>query len=166
MKQLIERKNRWMASHITEAEFPTPLSEKGLALYQAAQKSLTFEPHQALDSESSNSLTIYPVDCHPLTIRYSLVLANRWQNESDKEALIEYLTQIMFEEDSPAQLFVGFFKGKPAACGMLFHDTEHGTLICDVAALPVPNQSALIREMQHSLAAKAADQPLYCEQMD
>lgn len=166
MKQLIERKNRWMASHITDAEFPTPLSEKGLALYHAAQESLDFGPYQAPESESSLSLTIYPVDCHPLTIRYSLVLANRWQNESDKEALIEYLTQIMFEENSPAQLFVGFFKGKPAACGMVFHDDEHGSLICDVAALPLPNQSALISEMQQALAAKAVSQPLYCEQLN
>ena len=163
MKQLIERKNRWMASHITDAEFPTPLSEKGLALYHAAQESLDFGPYQATDSESSLSLTIYPVDCHPLTIRYSLVLANRWQNESDKEALIEYLTQIMIEEGSPAQLFVGFFKGKPAACGMIFSDPEHGSLICDVAALPLPNQAALMSEMQQALAERTASQPLYGE---
>ena len=163
MKQLIERKNRWMASHITDAEFPTPLSEKGLALYQAAQESLVFGPYQANENENSNSLTIYPVDCHPLTIRYSLVLANRWE-DADRDPLIEYLTQIMFEADSPAQLFVGFLKGKPAACGMVFNDAEHGSLICDVAALPLPNQAELIQEMQQALAAKVESQPLFCEQ--
>ncbi|KHT62166.1 hypothetical protein RJ45_18575 [Photobacterium gaetbulicola] len=165
MKQLIERKNRWMASHITEAEFPTPLSEQGLALYQDAQASLEFETCQTSDSPNTDSLTIYPVDCHPLTIRYALVLANRWQDESDKEAIIEYLTQIMFEDASPAQLFVGFLKGKPAACGMLFTDDEHGSLICDVAALPLPNQQQLVTEMQQALAAKASNLPLYCEQL-
>ncbi|WEM45822.1 hypothetical protein PTW35_22385 (plasmid) [Photobacterium sp. DA100] len=165
MKQLIERKNRWMASHITDAEFPTPLSEQGLALYLDAQASLEFGSCQTSDSSGYDSLTIYPVDCHPLTIRYSLVLANRWQDESDKEAIIEYLTQIMFEDDSPAQLYVGFFKGKPAACGMLFLDEEHGSLICDVAALPLPNQQQLMSEMQQALAAKASNQPLYCEQL-
>ncbi|MCQ1056898.1 hypothetical protein ACQKPX_11825 [Photobacterium sp. DNB23_23_1] len=165
MKQLIERKSRWMASHITDAEFPTPLSEKGLALYQDTQATVEFGPYQACDSSSSDSLSIYPVDCHPLTIRYALVLANRWQNNTDKEAVIEYLTQIMFEDNSPAQLYVGFFKGKPAACGMVFNDNEHGSLICDIAAIPLPNQQQLVAEMQQSLATKAINQPLYSEQL-
>ncbi|PSU36174.1 hypothetical protein [Photobacterium lutimaris] len=165
MEQLIERKSRWMASHITDAEFPTPLSEKGLALYQDTQAAVEFGLYPASDSSSADLLTIYPVDCHPLTIRYALVLANRWQNEADKEAVIEYLTQIMFEDDSPAQLFVGFFKGKPAACGMVFQDNEHGSLICDIAALPLANQQQLISEMQQALASKASNQPVYSEQI-
>ncbi|MGF1687908.1 hypothetical protein L4C36_14645 [Photobacterium japonica] len=152
MQQLINLKNTWMASHITDAEFPTPLSETGLALYQQNQPLLNANPVTEPLESPDGSLSIYPVDCHPLTIRYSLVLASKWeQSDDEKEALVEYLTQIMFEPDSPAQLFVGFFKGKPAACGMIYHDAEHGTLVADVHALPLPNQAALIKEMKLAL---------------
>ncbi|PSW20002.1 hypothetical protein C9I98_11035 [Photobacterium sanctipauli] len=153
MEQLIELKNKWMASHITDAEYPTPLSEKGLSLYQSYLQQLSHQPLPTLSAQTNN-LSLYPVDCHPLTIRYALVLASKWENESEKEALIEYLTQIMFEPSSPAQLFVGFFKGKPAACGMIYSDSVQGDLITDVHALPLPNQQALIDEMTAHLAER------------
>lgn len=154
IEQLINFKNAWMASHVTEAEFPTPLSERGLALYQSRQQPQSSQLISSIPDSSTNSLTIYPVDCHPLTIRYSLVLASKWQNEKEKEAVIEFLTQIMFEEGSAAQLFVGFFKGKPAACGMIFQSDNNLALISDVHALPLANQQNLISEMENSLLAK------------
>ncbi|WP_299013020.1 hypothetical protein [uncultured Photobacterium sp.] len=157
IEQLINLKNTWMASHITEAEFPTPLSEKGLALYQSQQQSC--ELVSSISGATSNSLSIYPVDCHPLTIRYSLVLASKWQNEEEeKEAVLEYLTQIMFEEGSPAQLYVGFFNGKPAACGMIFQSDSNIALISDVHALPLANQQELISEMENSLMTMIANE--------
>lgn len=158
MQQLIDLKNTWMASHITDAEFPTPESEVGLALYQRDQQTQRGEMVSEPLAEPDGSLSIYPVDCHPLTIRYALVLGSKWDaQDEEKDALIEYLTQIMFEDDSPAQLFVGFFKGKPAACGMIYQDAEHGALITDVHALPLPNQDALIAEMQAALLQRTAD---------
>ncbi|ELR65590.1 hypothetical protein C942_00673 [Photobacterium marinum] len=149
IEQLIKLKDTWMASHVTEAEFPTPLSQKGLALYQSQQQSS--ELISSVPDNSALSLSVYPVDCHPLTIRYSVVLSSKWESESDKEAMLEYLTQIMFEEDSPARLFVGFFKGKPAACGMIFQSEDDLTLITDVHALPLNNQQDLISEMEKQL---------------
>lgn len=161
MEALIAKKNHWMDSHITEAEFPTPESEQGLALYQAKQTSLTATSASHASYEPS-ALSIYPVDCHPLTIRYAVVYASQWDDQDEHSAIVEYLTQIMFEPDSPAQLFVGFFKGKPAACGMLYHDSELGTLVSDIAALPVPAQDALCQEMRDALIARAeADSPLF-----
>ncbi|MCW8329916.1 hypothetical protein MD588_13995 [Photobacterium sp. SDRW27] len=151
IEQLIELKKIWMASHITEAEFPTPLSKKGLALYQSSQQKQSTELISSTPDTALNSLTIYPVDCHPLTIRYSLILSSKWQNEQEKEAVIEYLTQIMFEAGSPAQLFVGFYKGKPVTCGMIFQPDNDVALISDVHALPLANQKELINEMESFL---------------
>ncbi|WP_428458551.1 hypothetical protein [Photobacterium makurazakiensis] len=153
MEQLIKLKNAWMASHITDAEYPTPLSEKGLALYQRYLQQLENQPLSTPSAVQTKNLTLYPVDCHPLTIRYALVLSSQWTDESEKEALIEYLTQIMLESSSPAQLFVGFYKGKPAACGMIFTSPD-GELITDVHALPFDNQKLLIEEMQSALAER------------
>ncbi|MGF1727324.1 hypothetical protein [Photobacterium nomapromontoriensis] len=163
MEQLIENKNRWMSSHVTDAEFPTPLSETGLALYQAYLTQLVTSPQSDIARTSTALLSIYPVDCHPLTIRYAIVLASKWPDDSDKEAIIEFLTQIMLEPNSPAQLFVGFFKGKPAACGMIYQDS-HGALVTDVHALPLANQQELMDEMRGSLIQRCeSNVPLFIE---
>ncbi|NAW86188.1 hypothetical protein [Photobacterium halotolerans] len=157
--QLLAQKNVWMASHITDAEFPTALSKQGLALYNTAQNALTLSPVRASDFDSpSDLLSVYPVDCHPLTIRFSLVHASQWQNE-ESDAVIEFLTQIMLEAHSPAQLFVGFYQGKPAACGMLFTDPDSptDTLISDICALPLPNHDELVTAMTRWLVQQASD---------
>lgn len=157
--QLLAQKNVWMASHITDAEFPTTLSKQGLALYQTAQNELTVKAVQASDSDApSDLLSVYPVDCHPLTIRFSLVHASQWQDE-ESEAVMEFLTQIMLETNSPAQLFVGFYQGKPAACGMLFTDPGNpkDTLVSDICALPLPNHDELVAAMTHWLIQQASD---------
>ncbi|EAR56853.1 hypothetical protein SKA34_05215 [Photobacterium sp. SKA34] len=157
-EKLITLKNAWMASHITDAEFPTPLSEKGLELYQLSQTALTTHSIDSSLSALDASLSFYPVDCHPLTIRYSLVRASQWENEQEKEAVIEYLTQIMFEPNAEATLYVGFFKGKPAACGMIYthaEDVEKYSLVSDVYALPLPNQQQLITDMENYLIHSA-----------
>ena len=154
IEQLIESKQDWMASHITEAEFPTPLSQAGLKLYQSYQRNLVPQLISSIPDSPTRSLAIYPVDCHPLTIRFSLVLASQWQDEGEREAVIEYLTQIMLEENSPAQLFVGFFNGKPAACGMIFQPDNDLALISDIHALALDNQQELINEMENYLLTK------------
>ncbi|MBP2700718.1 hypothetical protein [Photobacterium lucens] len=157
-EKLITLKNAWMASHITDAEFPTPLSEKGLNLYQLSQTELTAHVVDTPVTSSDPSLSFYPVDCHPLTIRYSLVRASQWQNDDEKEAIVEYLTQIMFEPDAEATLYVGLFKGKPAACGMIFNHSEEGEhhcLVSDIYALPLPNQDQLMEEIENYLVHTA-----------
>lgn len=158
IEQLIRSKSHWMASHITEAEFPTPQSQAGLAIYQDRQINEATPRVAEPDDTPSAQLSIYPVDCHPLTIRFALILASQWADEHEKEAVIEYLTQIMLEAQSPAQLYVGFYQGKPAAAGMLFKGSDalaELALISDVCALPGPNQQALIAEMTQYLIAQA-----------
>ncbi|MGF1690750.1 hypothetical protein [Photobacterium kagoshimensis] len=165
IEQLKESKNTWMASHVADAEYPTALSENGLALYQALHASSSTSQLVLPLTARTNNLSFYPVDCHPLTIRYAMTLANFWNDEKQREAVMEYLTQIMFEADSAASLFVGFFKGKPAACGMVFQDAEQA-LICDVHALPLPNQEDLIEEMTAYLTTQIApsNQSVHLEQ--
>lgn len=158
IEQITELKNSWMASHITDAEFPTPLSVKGLNLYQSRLEQLSTQLLSTIPSNSDSELTYYRVDCHPLTIRFSMVLASQWEDESEREAVFEYLTQIMFEDNSPAHLYVGFHKGKPAACGMIFRqETEQGlcTLVSDVMALPLSNKANLMQMMENHLLALA-----------
>lgn len=153
-EKLLTLKNTWMASHITDAEFPTPLSEKGLHLYQLADSELSTHIVDSISSPSELSLTFYPVDCHPLTIRYALVYSSYWQQEDQQQAIVEYLTQIMFEPDASAQLYVGFYNGKPAATGMLYLDNDMGEnacLVSDIHALPLPNQAQLKQEMEQYL---------------
>ncbi|WP_297478878.1 hypothetical protein [uncultured Photobacterium sp.] len=153
-EKLITLKNAWMASHITDAEFPTPLSEQGLHLYQLAHSELSTQIIDSIISPTESSLTFYPVDCHPLTIRYALVYSSYWQQEEQQQAIVEYLTQIMFEADEKAQLYVGFYNGKPAATGMIYTDINDGdkvALISDIHALPFPNQSQLTQDMEQYL---------------
>ncbi|PST94359.1 hypothetical protein C9I86_03140 [Photobacterium sp. NCIMB 13483] len=153
-EKLITLKNAWMASHITDAEFPTPLSEQGLHLYQLAHSELSTQIIDSITSPTESSLTFYPVDCHPLTIRYALVYSSYWQQEEQQQAIVEYLTQIMFEADENAQLYVGFYNGKPAATGMIYTDINDGdkvALVSDIHALPLPNQSQLTQDMEQYL---------------
>ncbi|CEO40922.1 hypothetical protein C0Z01_18155 [Photobacterium kishitanii] len=153
-EKLITLKNAWMASHVTDAEFPTPLSEKGLHLYQLAHSELSAEIIDSITSPNESSLTFYPVDCHPLTIRYALVYSSYWQQEKQQQAIVEYLTQIMFEADANAQLYVGFYNSKPAATGMIYtdiNDDEKVSLVSDIHALPLPNQTQLMQDMEQYL---------------
>ncbi|UXI03975.1 hypothetical protein [Photobacterium sp. TY1-4] len=161
IEQLINSKNQWMASHITEAEFPTPQSQEGLTIYQAQQATGSYQLMTDRDDTPLSLLSIYPVDCHPLTIRFSMIRASQWSDAHEQEAVIEYLTQIMLEADSPAQLFVGFYQGKPAATGMIFNGQEALSalaLISDVCARPGANHSALIAEMTRFLAHQIDEQ--------
>ncbi|WP_232577249.1 hypothetical protein [Photobacterium carnosum] len=153
-EKLITLKNAWMASHVTDAEFPTPLSELGLHLYQLAHSELSTQIIDSIISPSESSLTFYPVDCHPLTIRYALVYSSYWQQEDQQQAIVEYLTQIMFEADTKAQLYVGFYNGKPAATGMIYtdiNDDKKISLVSDIHALPLPNQTQLMQNIEQFL---------------
>ncbi|KJG10853.1 hypothetical protein C0W96_02850 [Photobacterium kishitanii] len=153
-EKLITLKNAWMASHVTDAEFPTPLSEKGLYLYQLAHSELSAKIIDSITSPTESSLTFYPVDCHPLTIRYALVYSSYWQQEKEQQAIVEYLTQIMFEVDANAQLYVGFYNSKPAATGMIYtdiNDDKKVSLVSDIHALPLPNQTQLMQDMEQYL---------------
>ncbi len=157
-EKLITLKNAWMASHITDAEFPTPLSEKGLHLYQLAHSELSTHIVDSMTYSSESSLTFYPVDCHPLTIRYALVYSSYWQQEDQQQAVIEYLTQIMFDADVNAQLYVGFYKGKPAATGMIYTDIiedKKASLVSDIHTLPLPNQTQMMHDMEQYLLSVA-----------
>lgn len=158
--QLITLKNAWMASHILDAEFPTPLSQQGLAIYKAAQAERNAtQIHNAPSHAQSDLLSFYPVDCHPLTIRYALVSASQWADQ-ESEAMVEFLTQIMLDNNSPARLYVGFYQGKPAACGMIFShpDCPDVTLISDVCAIPQANQEALTEAMTAWLIEQVSEQ--------
>ncbi|EHA1081469.1 hypothetical protein [Photobacterium damselae] len=166
IETLIERKNQWMASHVTDAEYPTPQSLQGLEIYNKYQSQLITSPIEACSDFESNLLSFYPVDCHPLTIRYSIVQAGHWEDDEAREMAIEFLTQIMLEENSPAQLYVGFYKGKPAACGMIYSEDDDIALITDVNAINIEIHQQLKDEMVNYLVSQASHRhtDLYLQQ--
>jgi hypothetical protein len=83
-----------------------------------------------------------------------LVYSSYWQQEDQQQAIVEYLTQIMFEAETNAQLYVGFYNGKPAATGMIYtdvNDDKKVSLVSDIHALPLPNQNQLMQDMEQYL---------------
>ncbi|KXF83173.1 hypothetical protein [Enterovibrio coralii] len=120
------KKQLWMASHIDDAQFPTPESQAGLAYYKEAESCPSVDTETV--SDSSDGFSFYVVDCHPLMVRYARTLAQKWP-EDKQETMIEYLSQLSLT-DIPTPdginvtLFVSMEQGVPVATGMLFETQE------------------------------------------
>ncbi|WP_394209734.1 hypothetical protein [Enterovibrio calviensis] len=121
------KKHFWMASHVENAQYPTPESLQGLKCYQVAET----EPKQverAAVSAPVEGYSFYAVDCHPLMVRYARTLAQKWP-EAEHAAMLEYLSQLSLT-DIPTPdginvaLYVAMQSGKPVATGMIFSSTE------------------------------------------
>ncbi|MGF1767499.1 hypothetical protein L4D06_08935 [Enterovibrio makurazakiensis] len=123
------KKQFWMASHVKNAQFPTPESIQGLSLYKASEKTPTII-EQRTNMGNSNDYTFYTVDCHPLMVRYARTLAQKWP-ESESASLLEFLSQLSLT-DIPTpdginvSLHVAMQSGKPVATGMIFSSLEEG----------------------------------------
>ncbi|WP_407333861.1 hypothetical protein [Enterovibrio sp. 27052020O] len=130
------KKHFWMASHVENAQYPTPESLQGLKCYQAAET----EPKQVERTAVSarvEGYSFYAVDCHPLMVRYARTLAQKWP-EAERAALLEYLTQLSLT-DIPTpdginvSLYVAMQEGKPVATGMIFSTLEdNGTSVVGI----------------------------------
>ncbi|MDD1779736.1 hypothetical protein LRP49_00880 [Enterovibrio sp. ZSDZ35] len=147
------KKQQWMASHIDDAQFPTPESKRGLAFYQAAETSPSVEEVQ--HTESQDGFTFYAVDCHPLVVRYALTLAQKWPDDQ-QEVMVEYLSQLSLT-DIPTPdgvnvaLYVAMERGKPVATGMLFETQEEESSvegIYDVFGITDAAQTAMMSHMK------------------
>ncbi|WP_153448547.1 flavodoxin [Vibrio algicola] len=119
VSQLIAQKIQWLSHHVDVA-FPTPESLQGRELYLAAQATKTFTTQ--ISSELLSQASQYPiwldevvlVDFHRLTIMFSILQAKAWSQQPEQEKLvIEFLTQIMLDDDY--QLYMGFKQGEAVA---------------------------------------------------
>ncbi len=120
--------------------------------YQLAHSELSAKIVTLLPPTES-SLTFYPVDCHPLTIRYALVYSSYWQQEKEQQAIVEYLTQLYLKW-MQMHNSMWFYNSKPAATGMIYtdiNDDKKVSLVSDIHALPLPNQTQLMQDMEQYL---------------
>lgn len=149
---LLNAKTNWMRSHVDDAQYPTKASQRGLNHYLAIERTASLMTTE-LEVEPLD-IHLYWVDCHPLMVRYAQILSSAWSEEATKADVIEYLTQFIFEENSPAQCAVGFYKGKPVVCGQSFQQGNQA-IISDVVALPstlqLSLQTAFLKQLRDQL---------------
>lgn len=131
LPKIAELKNQWLYQQV-DVEFPTKESIAGLDVYKSAvsarqYQTLTEVPlHEGIiDVED-----IYLVDFHRLTVMFALIQASMWQNESEQELIVEFLTQIIYSD--PCSLYLGFKDGEAIAAAIVTRD-EQSVLISDVA---------------------------------
>ena len=97
--KIAEIKNEWLYQQV-DVEYPTKESIAGLALYKAKVASCQYEQLESVTTESSvfGKDDIFLVDFHRLTVMFSLLQSSQWQDSSDQEMIVEFLTQIIYSE--------------------------------------------------------------------
>ncbi|MEF1310921.1 flavodoxin [Vibrio mytili] len=150
----IERKNAWLYN-LVEVEFPTQESLKGRDIYF---NTLNGQAYHSVDKSSLLSELsvfsendIFLVDFHRLTIMFSILQSNRWEQQSDKDMIIEYLTQIILTPEF--ELYVVFAEGNPIGAAVASH-FEGNTLISDLAVVPEVNQQDIVVSLAHKLSSE------------
>ncbi|WP_162064128.1 flavodoxin [Vibrio taketomensis] len=131
--QIATIKNQWLYQQV-DVEFPTQESLQGKEIYKRWADGVTYQSIdntllQSYLSSEPTSLEIYKVDFHRLTVMFSLLQANRWQNESDQQLIIEFLTQIIYSD--PCELFLAFEHNEPVAAAIVT-DSEQDLLVSDI----------------------------------
>ncbi|HHX8539192.1 TPA: flavodoxin [Vibrio diabolicus] len=150
----IERKNAWLYD-LVEVEFPTPESLKGRDVYFKALEQATYQvvdKDTLLESDSEfSSDDIFLVDFHRLTIMFSVLQSQRWDQQYDKDMIVEYLTQIILTPDF--ELYVGFKAGAPIGAAIISH-LEGNTLISDVAVSESKYKSSFVADLAKRLSTE------------
>ncbi|TFH92531.1 flavodoxin [Vibrio ouci] len=128
--QIARVKNSWLYQQV-DVQFPTKESLKGLELYKQAVSTREYEVLAELPAAetSFNSDDIFLVDFHRLTVMFALIQSSQWQNEFEREMIVEFLTQIIYSE--PCSLYLGFQSGEPVAAAIVTQ-TEQSILISDI----------------------------------
>ncbi len=154
------KKQTWMASHINAAQFPTAESKQGLAIYKGAESLPTL-----LDADGSygavEGISVYPVDCHPLMVRYAKTLAQKWP-ESDRALMLEFLSQLSLTDIDPAPgteitLYVAMSQGTPVATGMVFTSEEETGSVAGIYDVFGENEDAKRAMLSHVFTSTSAD---------
>lgn len=134
--KIAEIKNEWLFQQV-DVEFPTKESIAGLEVYKASLASRQYQPFDA-DVEVADEFKqddIFLVDFHRLTVMFALVQASQWQEQSDRDLILEFLSQIIYSE--PCSLYLGFSAGEPVAAAIVTH-AEQSVLISDVVVKSQP----------------------------
>lgn len=160
-------KNQWLADQVN-VQFPTKESLAGHKIYQqhTSQRSYRVETIENDPVSVLEQAEIYVVDFHRLTIMFALLQATRWQNESEQELIIEFLTQIIYSE--PCDLILAFANGEPIASA-IFTVSDSEALISDIVIKRGVSieQKAFIDSLQVKFAEQLSSvSKLYIEEDD
>ncbi|MZI95158.1 hypothetical protein F9817_18425 [Vibrio sp. CAIM 722] len=127
--QLLNVKNRWLWQQV-EVDYPTPESIRGRQVYESlSQKASAIPFTDSPSHQQSLHPNVLAADFHRMTIMFSLLQANRVTAPEEKEALVEFFTQIIYSE--PCTLYLGFSQGEAVAAALLTID-DNQWLISDV----------------------------------
>lgn len=147
----IERKNAWLHD-LVEVQFPTPESLKGRDIYfqaLAQQEYQVADKHALLAGEAvCGAEDIFLVDFHRLTIMFSILQSQRWDEPSDREMIVEYLTQIILTPDF--ELYIGFQEGNPVGAAIV-SQFESNTLVSDIAVSIALGRNQFITDLVKKL---------------
>ena len=127
-KSIVEQKNQWLYQQV-EVEHPTKESLAGRSLYMRLQENAVVAPWLPLSMVDTNFDDIYLVDFHRLTVSFSLLQSEKYNNERDKNHIVEFLTQIIYS--APCELYLGYDDGEAVAAAIVtYHNND--VLISDV----------------------------------
>ncbi|WP_038181426.1 hypothetical protein [Vibrio rhizosphaerae] len=121
-------KNQWLSAQVDVA-YPTPLSLVGRDLYLASVRQCTYQPIEFKRVAELKTQEVYHVDFHRLTVMFAQLQAEQYRAAAEKEAIIEFFTQIIYSP--PCELFLGFEGGEPVAAGILTQ-AEATVLVSDL----------------------------------
>ncbi|MFD2178093.1 hypothetical protein [Veronia pacifica] len=161
-----KRKQRWMASHVQDAKFPTKESLEGHSLYQKTER-LPVEHNNSQENTDLN-LTFHRVDCHPLMIRYAVTLSKAWP-ETQRPLILEYLSQVSLtdqevENNTKIALYLATQDGMPVGVGMLFESLEDQDWVSGIYDITAEN-SDISNAMLHFLIRRAEAKSVVCSPM-
>lgn len=163
ISNIAQVKNSWLYQQV-DVQFPTKESLKGLDLYKQQvvnRQYQTLNPADYTDSSFSTD-DIYLVDFHRLTVMFALIQASQWQNETDQEMIVEFLTQIIYSE--PCSLYLGFTSGEPVAAAIVTKD-NNSVLISDIVTTSISESSGFIAGLLNKLESQlTSDIELIIEQ--
>ncbi|MFA0412187.1 flavodoxin [Vibrio renipiscarius] len=148
-------KNNWLYNHV-DVEFPTKESLAGRKLYQ---EKIAGKQYQRITSEELNTAQdrfssddVFLVDFHRLTVMFSVLYSKLWESEAEQQLMVEFLTQIIYEE--PCELYLGFEDGEAVATAIVTHDNDQ-VLFSDIATRD--NASEMKASFAKALLQKKAD---------
>lgn len=134
-------KQRWMACHVKQAQFPTQESLAGYDIYLATSQPP--EPFVMPAAPTTQPLTIYWVDSHPLMIQYAKLQAKQWP-ESDHANMLAYFAQLALQDgvevaEARVSLCIGTQHGETCAAAMRVDTQENGQPISGIYDLIAPS---------------------------
>ncbi|OAJ95756.1 hypothetical protein [Vibrio bivalvicida] len=128
--KIAEIKNEWLYQQV-DVEYPTKESIAGLALYKAKVATCEYEQLSEVPQDKGvfGCDDIFLVDFHRLTVMFALLQARKWQQQAEKDLILEFLSQIIYSE--PCRLYLGFKFGEAVAAAIVTQN-EQTLLISDI----------------------------------